>query len=79
MLKATAYIHKGKRVAIAVASWAKEPVTVKLKLDWKAVGLKPANVCATIPEIGAFQHALTSVSMDALAIEPDKGCIVVLE
>ncbi len=78
-VKATAYVHKGKRMAIAVASWAKEPVTIKLELDWKAVGLNPANVHASIPEIATFQQGSTSVSLDAMTIEPNKGFIVVLE
>lgn len=78
-VKATAYVHKGSRVAIALASWAEEPVDVNLKIDWAAVGLDPARVRVTVPEIGMFQPALDSPSLAALRVEPDKGWIVVVE
>lgn len=78
-IKATAYVHHGKRLAIAVASWAAEPVTVSLTIDWKAVGLDPAKVRVSIPEIRMFQPALLAASLAALPVEPSKGWIVVVE
>ncbi len=77
-IKATAYVHRGRRLAIAVASWAKEPVTVRLEVDWKAVALDPARVRVTVPEISMYQSALAAVSLDALSVEPGKGWIVVV-
>lgn len=78
-VKATAYVHEGKRVAIAVASWAPETVTVTLDLDWAAVGLAPDKATLSIPEIPIFQAASKDVSLDAVTIEPDKGWILVIE
>lgn len=78
-IKATAYVHKGRRLAIAVASWAKDPVAVRLDIDWKAVGLDPTGVRVTVPEIGMYQPALASASLDALPVDPGKGWIVVVE
>lgn len=78
-IKATAYVHKGKRVAIALASWAKAPATVKLELDWPALGLDPEKVSVTIPVIPFFQEGQEKVSLDALPVQPDKGWIVVIE
>ncbi len=75
-IKATAYLHKGKRLAIAVASWAKEPVAVSLVIDWKAVGLDPAKVQISVPEVAEFQPALTPVSLNALPVDPEKGWII---
>ena len=78
-IKATAYVHRGRRLAIAVASWAREPVSVRLTIDWQAVGLDPARVRVTVPEIVMFQPALASASLAALPVEPGKGWIVVVE
>ncbi len=75
-VKATAYVHPGRRLAIAVASWAKEPVDVRLEIDWQAVGLDPDAVRISVPEIGMFQPALSAPSLEALPVEPGKGWIV---
>ena len=66
-------------MAIAVASWAAEPVDVKIDLDWEAVGLDSVRATVAIPGIELFQDALESPSLDALPIEPGKGWIVVVE
>ena len=39
---ATGYVREG-RTMVALASWAKEQVDVKLAIDWAALGLDPAN------------------------------------
>jgi hypothetical protein len=75
---AAAYMHKGRRLAVA-AGWAAEPITASLDIDWKAAGLNPGRVCVTVPEIGMFQPALAPVSLDAIPVEPDKGWIVLAE
>jgi hypothetical protein len=78
-VKATAYVHKGRRLAIAVASWAKEAVTVRLDINWTAVGLDPAKVRVRVPEVVMFQPKLDPVSLDSLRVEPDKGWLVVVD
>lgn len=75
MVKATAYVHRGKRMAVAVASWAVELVTVKLAIDWDSVGLDPVRASARIPEIPKFQPA-TECRLDALPVAPDKGWLI---
>ena len=40
---ATAYVRDG-RTMVALASWAKDAVDVRLAIDWKALGLDPAKV-----------------------------------
>ncbi len=77
-VKATAYLHHGERVAIAVASWAEKKVEVRIDLDWDAVGLDPDGVNVSVPAIDFFQEALAPVSLDSLPVEPDKGWIIVL-
>lgn len=78
LVKATAYVHHGRRLAIALASWAKEPVTVSLTIDWEAVGLVRDKAMVRIPEIRMFQPA-ADYSLDAVPVEPDKGWIVEVE
>lgn len=78
-IKATAYVHPGRRLAIAIASWATETITVRLEIDWAAVGLDPARVGVTVPEIAGFQPGLTPASLDALPVESGKGWIVLVE
>jgi len=77
-IKATAYVHRGESVAIAVASWAGEKVDVRIDLDLEAVGLDPENVTVTVPEIDFFQEELPGVSLDSVPVEPDKGWIIVV-
>lgn len=78
-IKATAYVHKGRRVAIAMASWAKKTVSVKLDIDWNAVGLDPLKIRVMVPEIEMFQPALAPVSLEAIPVEPGKGWVVVIQ
>ena len=42
-IPATVYVKKDKSL-IALASWAKEPTEINLKIDWKALGLDSATV-----------------------------------
>ncbi|MDD5705266.1 MAG: DUF6067 family protein [Kiritimatiellae bacterium] len=75
-IKATAYLHPGKRFAVVLASWADAPVTVSVDVDWQAIGLSSGDVVARMPEIAPFQHAREDVALDAVTIEPGKGWIV---
>lgn len=77
-VKATAYVHHGERVAIAVASWAKQKVDVRIDLDWAAVGLSSDEVTIAVPAINFFQKKLDPVSLNAVPLEPDKGWIIVV-
>ena len=77
-VKATAYVHHGERVAIAVASWAEEKVNVRIDLDWDAVGLDPEDVTPSVPAIDFFQEALAPVALNEVPVEPDGGWIIVV-
>jgi len=77
-VKATAYVHRGERVALAVASWAEHKVDVKIDLDWAAVGLEPHGATISVPEIAFFQDELPDVSLNSVPIEPGKGWIIVV-
>ena len=75
LVKATAYVHRGERVAIAVASWAGEAVDVRIDLDWEAVGLDPAGVTVSVPEIGFFQEELPGVSLGSVGTGGRSGSV----
>ncbi len=74
---ATAYVRDG-RTLVALATWAKEAVDVRLAIDWKALGLDPAAVRVTAPAIDAFQPARSFAPGEAIPIEPGKGWLLVL-
>ncbi|HJV21251.1 MAG TPA: glycoside hydrolase domain-containing protein [Holophagaceae bacterium] len=74
-VKATAYVQKG-RTLIALASWAKEPVTVAPRLDWAALGLDPAKATLRAHPIERFQEARTFQPGEAIPLAPGKGWLL---
>ncbi|HNY27759.1 MAG TPA: DUF6067 family protein [Candidatus Sumerlaeota bacterium] len=75
---ATVYLKKDQAL-ICLASWAPEPVRVKLDLDWKALGLDPATAQLTAPPVEDFQEAHTWVPTDEIEVQPGRGWMVVLK
>jgi hypothetical protein len=76
---ATVYRKPGKCL-IALANWGKTDATVRLNLDWKALGLDPARVTLRAPEIGPqVQAAQTFAAGDELKVPPGKGWLLIAE
>jgi hypothetical protein len=75
---ATAYVREGKTM-VALASWAKEPLDVRLVVDWKALGLDPAKARITAPEIAGFQEGRTFDAAGLIPILPGKGWLLVVQ
>jgi len=84
---ATCYVRRGQGVTaaesgnaamIALASWSKEPVDVRLAIDWKALGLDPKKARIVAPAIDKFQDAAEFKPGDPVRIEPGKGLLLVL-
>ena len=79
---ATVFLKKSKgaktRALIALASWAKDPVDVRLAIDWKSLGLDPRTAVLRAPAIEKFQPAAEFKSGDAVRLEPGKGWLLVL-
>ena len=73
----TSYVREG-RTMVAVASWAKERVDVKLAIDWKALGIAPATATITAPAIENFQAARAFAAGDAISVEPGKGWLLTI-
>jgi hypothetical protein len=76
---ATSYVRKGNKTLIAIASWAPQKVDVRLAVDWKALGLSPARVSLTAPEIAGFQPKASFKPGDIVSVEPGKGWLIVVE
>ena len=53
---ATCYVRPG-RTMVALASWATEAVTVRLTMDWAALGIDAARARITAAPIERFQPA----------------------
>jgi len=68
----------GNSVLIALASWAKDPVDIRLTIDWKKLGLDPQKAVLRAPAIDKFQPAAEFRPGDAIRVEPGKGWLLVL-
>ncbi len=66
------------KVLIALASWAKEPVDVRLTIDWKRLGLDPKRTGLRAPAIEGFQEAAEYKPGDPVRLEPAKGRLLIL-
>lgn len=76
---ASVYTNEGKAL-ICVGSWAKETKPITLSVDWKALGIDPAHVKVTVPDVGSVQKPQASLDLARpIAIEPGKGVVIGLE
>jgi hypothetical protein len=81
---ATSYIlggggkGSGSSVLVALASWAKEPVEVRLAIDWKRLGLDPKKAVLRAPSIDKFQPAAEFKPDDGIRVEPGKGWLLII-
>jgi hypothetical protein len=74
---ATSYVRNG-RTMVAIASWAKERVDVRLSIDWTALGLDPATATMTAPAIEKFQDAATFAIDQPIPVEPGRGWLITI-
>ena len=75
---ATSYV-KEKSVLVALASWAPDPVDIRLNIDWAKLDMDPARSVLRAPEIQNFQKAAVFRSTDRIPIDPGKGWLLILE
>lgn len=75
---ATVY-KKADSVLIAVASWATADVNVTLNIDWKKLGLNPAKVTISAPEIEHFQPSQSFRVGEVLPVAAGKGWLLVVK
>ena len=75
---ATAYVKPSKTL-ISIASWNRQPTKVNLQINWKALGLDPAKVTLSAPEIKGFQPAEEFTPESEIPVEPGKGWLIVVK
>ncbi len=77
-VKASVFRKSGSAF-VAVASWAKEPVKVKLEIDWKALGIEPGKGKLLRPECASLQAEAELAPAAEIALDPNKGCFLIAE
>ena len=74
----TVYRKSGKSL-IAIASWVKEPVLVRLKIDWQALGLNPKRATLHAPALQGFQKEAVFSPEKSIPVDPGRGWLLLLE
>lgn len=74
---ATTYIKDGS-VLVALASWIKEPVKVKMNIDWKRLGLNPSEVNIIAPEIYNYQKEKNFKVDELIPIDALSDCLIII-
>jgi len=77
-VKVTAYVRKG-RTLLAVGSWAKQKVGVRLTFDWRALGLDPARAFLHAPPVDGFQSEARWQPAEAIPVLPLKGWLIYVD
>jgi hypothetical protein len=75
---ATAFVKQGKTL-VALASWENNPVSCRLIIDWKKLGLNPDRTTVTAPVIDGFQPGRVFTISEPIPVEPGKGWLLVLQ
>lgn len=73
----SSYIKDGKTL-VAIASWVKEPTEVMLNIDWDRLGLNPAEVKISAPEIERHQESRTFMLDEAIPVDALGDCILLI-
>ncbi len=74
---ATSYVREGQTL-VALASWAPDTASVRLQVDWKALGLDRSRVTIVAPPIPDFQPAATFRPGDTIPVPPGRGWLLEL-
>jgi len=75
---ATAYVKDGKTL-VSIASWAKEDVNCRLRIDWKFLRINPKQAKLPAPAIEDFQNPASFVPGDVIPVEAGKGWLLIIE
>ncbi len=73
----TVYAKAGTAL-LSVASWASEPVSCRLKIDFDALGISRDGAQLTAPAIEGFQDSATFAATDRIPVAPGKGWLLIL-
>ena len=74
----TVYKKKGSAL-ISIASWADDDTDVQLNIDWKKLGIDPAQATITAPEVKNFQPARVFKIGEKIPVEKGKGWMLIIK
>lgn len=77
-VKVTVYRKHGK-VLLSVGNYSDEKKTVRLNINWDALGMKPENVRLSVPQIPDFQEQKDWNVTSDIEVEPRKGWLMYLQ
>lgn len=75
---ATAYVRDDKTL-ISLASWADGPVSVRLDINFKTLGLNPKSSVLVAPAINDFQDAAQFNPDETIPVQKGKGWLLIIE
>jgi len=78
-VKATAYVHKGKKCLVAIGNFSDKEQTVTLDINWKFLKLNPGKVTMKTPEVEEFQKQQTFKFDEAITIKAKEGVMLLIE
>ena len=78
MIKASLFKGKDETI-VAVANWTDADQDAALVIDFAKLGLDPAGITISIPEIKDYQVEQKTVSLDKIIIPGKKGFLIVLK
>ena len=82
-VKATAYVKDGTTI-VSIGNFSEKDKTIRLTIDWKALGMDPAKAKITAPAIPCFQEErsfapLRMTGIDNLSVKAKEGWMLVIE
>lgn len=75
---ATAYQREGKCL-LAIASWAKSSVPLRLKINWDLIGFKKEGATITAPNLEGLQESRVFSLDGIIPVRPGQGWLLLLE
>ena len=75
---ATVYRKPGQSF-IAIATWSQKPEQIKLKIDWKALGLDPATARLHAPAIEGMQEERSFAPNETIPVKAGGGWFLIAE
>lgn len=75
----TTVYKKGNKAMVAIASWTPTNTAIKLEIDWGKLGMNPQKTIIYAPAIPNFQAEGRYKVDDLIAIEKNKGMILIVE
>jgi hypothetical protein len=77
-VKATVYV-KANETLISIGNFDDKDQTIRLSIDWKALGLDPSKTVIMAPEVKDFQTARTFAMNEPIVVKSKEGWLLILK